>query len=220
ASSKAEFHVGAPEQVTGTNYKISGPYSHKNLTIFLLHGEDQKPGKMPLTLQEAMRDKKVIVHETDNVNSLSIENVSDEEVYVQSGDIVKGGKQDRVLAMDLIVPAKSGKIPIESFCVEQGRWSGRGQEATAMFAASNNTLISKDLKIAAKDKASQHEVWEKVAQSQAKLGAGVVAAGTAPATAEAITPADPARRGTPAPRPSYVVASDVSASSLQLTLEN
>src|SRR5262249_42685987 len=122
ASSKAEFHVDPPPQVAATNYTISGPYSHKNLTIFLLHGENQKAGKSPLTLQEAMAEKKVIVHETGNVNELSIENVSDEEVYVQSGDIVKGGRQDRVLAMDLIVPPKSGKMPIESFCVEHGRW--------------------------------------------------------------------------------------------------
>src|SRR5262249_16545406 len=156
----------------------------------------------------------------------SIENVSDEEVYVQSGDIVKGGRQDRVLAMDLIVPPKSGKMPIESFCVEHGRWSGRGQEATAMFGASNKALNTKDLKIAARHKASKQEVWDKGGKAQAKLRQGVVAAGAAPQAAETVTVtgADTGIGASAGPgvarnRP-FSVASDQSASSLQLTLEN
>ena len=221
ASSMAEIQTVAPVGVAAANYTITGPYSHKNLTIFLLHGEDQKVGKPPLTLQEAMGEKKVIVHETGDVNNLSIENVSNEEVYVQSGDIVKGGRQDRVLAMDLIVPPKSGKMPIASFCVEHGRWSGRGQETVAMFGSSEKSLNSKDLKIAAKHKASQQEVWDKVAQSQAKLGTGVVAAG-APAAADAvIVSGEGSGNGSgTARRSSISVASAQSASSLQLTLEN
>src|SRR5262245_20883953 len=223
ASSRAEIQNVAPKQIVAANYTITGPYTHKNLTIFLLHGEEQKAGKAPLTLQEAMGQKKVVVHETGDVNNLSIENVSDDEIYVQSGDIVKGGKQDRVLAMDLIVPPKSGKLPIASFCVEHGRWSGRGQEATAMFGSSEKSLNSKELKIAAKHKASQQEVWDKVAQSQAKLGTGVVTAGTAPASAEAVivTGERGSGNGSGLGRGSSIsVASDQSASSLQLTLEN
>src|SRR5262245_12501570 len=220
----------APEQFAASNYVVSGPYSHKNLTIFLLHGADQRKDKTPLTLQEAMERKMVVVHETGDVNNLAVENLSDEEVYVQSGDIVKGGRQDRVLALDLIVPPKSGQIQIASFCVEQGRWSGRGQEEAGQFASSKKALNSKDLKIAAKHSASQREVWDKVAQSQAKLSAGVVAADPAVAA----TPAPPAQgqvaaggvgdRGT-AGRPAarggeFSVASSLSSSSLQLSLEN
>src|SRR5436309_718169 len=106
----------------GGDYKISGPYIYENLTIYLVHGQDTVDGKKFLTLQEALEKRVVIVHETKDVNELAIENVSkDEEVYVQSGDIVKGGQQDRVLAVDLIVPPRSGKIPIAAFCVESGR---------------------------------------------------------------------------------------------------
>jgi hypothetical protein len=221
----------APEQFAASNYVVSGPYSHKNLTIFLLHGADQRQDKTPLTLQEAMERKMVVVHETGDVNNLAIENLSDEEVYVQSGDIVKGGRQDRVLALDLIVPPKSGKIRIASFCVEHGRWSGRGQEVAGEFASSRKALNSKDLKIAAKHSASQQEVWDKVAQSQAKLSAGVVAADAAPAVAA--TPAPPTQGqvaaggggGTTSARPGawagdFSVASSLSSSSLQLSLEN
>jgi hypothetical protein len=216
ASSQAQQNnAGARNPVGTSDYTLSGPYTHKNLSIFLVHGKDQHTGKAPLTLQEAMAQKKIIVHETGEVNSLAIENVSNDEVYVQSGDIVKGGKQDRVLAMDLIVPPQSGKMQINSFCVEQGRWTGRGQEAVAAFSASDKALNSKELKIAANHKASQQEVWKQVAKVQEKLQAGVVAAAT-PAPAN---PTHPGLSGNTAPTAVSVV-SDQSASSLQLTLEN
>src|SRR5215510_8180683 len=219
----------APEQFTAANYSVSGPYSHKNLTIFLLHGADQRQDKTPLTLQEAMERKVVVVHETGDVNNLAIENLSDEEVFVQSGDIVKGGRQDRVLALDLIVPPKSGKIPIASFCVERGRWSTRGAENAVAFSSSEKTLNSKELKIAAKHSASQREVWDKVAQTQAKLSAGVVAADAAPAAPSPPSPPSPAQAAAGGSAVdghattrlnAFSVASSVSCSSLQLSLEN
>jgi len=55
-----------------------------------------------------MEQKKVTVFETGNVNQLAIENTSAETVYVQGGDIVKGGQQDRVFTTDLVLPPKSG----------------------------------------------------------------------------------------------------------------
>src|SRR5262249_13385363 len=96
-------------------YTFSGPFTHANLTLFLVQGKDTLPGKNFLALQEALEQKKIVVHETQNVNELSVENVSPEvEVFTQTGDIVKGGKQDRLIAFDLIVPAKSGRLPIAS----------------------------------------------------------------------------------------------------------
>lgn len=152
-----------------SDYRLSGPYTHKNLTIFLIHGKDLIEGKTPLTLQEALELKKVIVYETKDVNELSIENVSSEDVYVQSGDIVKGGQQDRLLAVDLIVPPKSGKIPIAAFCVEQGRWSRRGNEQVNHFSSSTDAAATKDIKLAAKRANSQSGVWKNVTKAQDKL---------------------------------------------------
>ena len=116
--------------------RLTGPYTHGNLTIFLIHADDQMKGRKLLTLDEALEQKKVVVHETKEVNQLSIENVSNEEVFIQAGDIVKGGQQDRLLALDLIVPPKSGKVPLESFCVESGRWAMRQGEAVDKFESS------------------------------------------------------------------------------------
>ena len=102
-------HDGPKEK---NGYRLSGPYTHGNLSVFLMHGKDRLKGQTFLTLEEALIQKKVIVRETREVSRLTIENVSTEDVYVQSGDIVKGGAQDRMLVVDLILPPKSGQIPI------------------------------------------------------------------------------------------------------------
>lgn len=163
------------KELSAGNYRLSGPYQHENLTIFLIHGPNQPDSRMFTPLQEAMERKVVIVHETGDVNALEIENVSAfEEVFVQAGDIVKGGRQDRVLAVDLILPAKSGRMPIDAFCVENGRWSRRGSEPAAQFSVSAGMIATKELKIATKRQADQGRVWAGVASAQRKLSAGVV----------------------------------------------
>jgi hypothetical protein len=152
-------------------YRLEGPFTQDNLTVFLIHGKDKIKGATFLTLQEALVQKKVIVRETREVNELSIENISSEEVYVQAGDIVKGGQQDRMMAVDLILPPRSGKIGISAFCVENGRWSKRGSEEVTNFGSSANVIAGRDLKLAAKSAESQGEVWRQVAVAQDKLSA-------------------------------------------------
>jgi hypothetical protein len=161
--------AGQAQTTQNTAYRLSGPYSHKNLSIFLVHGNQTEPQKPFLTLQEALAQKRVVVYETKNVNELAIENLSDMDVYVQSGDIVKGGDQDRMISVDFIVPPKSGRMPIAAFCVESGRWSRRGNEASANFSSSENVVATKDLKLAAKRANSQQAVWDNVTVAQDKL---------------------------------------------------
>src|SRR5262252_4834377 len=140
-------------------YTISEPVSYKNLSIFLIHGKDENTKGNILTLQEAMDKKLFVVYETSDVNELEVENLSKEfDVFIQSGDIVKGGKQDRVLAVSIIVPARSGRVSIQAFCVESGRWTKRGNEESDKFTSSNDRIVTKDLKIAANGDRSQQEV--------------------------------------------------------------
>lgn len=160
-------------QAQSPAYRISGPYTHKNLTIFLVHGKDLITGHMFLTLQEALAQKKVIVYETKEVNELSIKNLSNQDIYVQSGDIVRGGDQDRMISMDFIVPPKSGRMPIAAFCVEAGRWNQRGNEVSVSFGSSDNSASTKELKLAAKRANSQQGVWDNVSITQAKLSKNV-----------------------------------------------
>src|SRR4029077_5529159 len=131
--------------------------------VFLIHHKDVHPGKHFLSLQEALAKKKIIVHETGSVNELAVENVSkDAEVFIQAGDIVKGGRQDRVLAYDLIVPPQSGKVPISSFCVEAGRWQQRAGEDPSQFGKSAGQLPGKALRLAVSSARQQGQVWDKV----------------------------------------------------------
>jgi hypothetical protein len=172
--------VTAPQK---DDYRLEGPFTQGNLSVFLVHGADKIKGQTFITLQEALVQKKVIVREKGEVNELSIENVSAEEVYVQSGDIVKGGKQDRMLVVDLILPPHSGAISIAAFCVESSRWTRRGNEEVGTFASSSNSVASRQVKLAAKEKGSQSEVWAQVAAAQDKLSAntgGSVKATTSP----------------------------------------
>lgn len=162
-------------------YRISGPHTHDNLSVFLIHGANQT-GKKFLSLQEALQQHKAVVYETGAVNELAIENVSaTEDVYIQSGEIVKGGQQDRTLKDDLILPAKSGKVPIASFCVEHGRWSRRGQEAVRNFDSSPQVVASKQMKMAVRVAGNQQQVWNEVARAQDSLSA-VAGAVRAPAS--------------------------------------
>src|SRR3954453_6998379 len=129
--------------------RVSGPVVHENLAIYLVHGQSAA-GPVPLTLEEALAKGAVRVHETGNVNELQIENLGGGEVFVQSGDIVKGGQQDRVLTVSLLLPPQSGRIPIASFCVEQGRWTARGKEDVKTFATASAAIPSREAKIAMK----------------------------------------------------------------------
>jgi hypothetical protein len=158
---------------TTPNYRISGPYTHKNLTVFLVHGEDLLKGHSFLTLQEALAQKKVIVYETKDVNELAIRNLSKQDIYVQAGDIVRGGDQDRMISTDFIVPPNSGRMPIAAFCVESGRWSKRGDEVNSSFGSSENYAATKELKLAAKRTGSQEAVWKNVAIAQDQLSKNV-----------------------------------------------
>ena len=160
-------------KISAGEYRLSGPFTHKNLSMFLVHGKNTFEGKTFITLQEAMVQKKVVVYETNSVNELAIENVSNDDIYVQAGDIVKGGQQDRMIGVDLIVPGRSGKMPIAAFCVEHGRWSGRANELSGVFSSSADVATTKEIKLAAKRSNSQGAVWENVTVAQEKLSENI-----------------------------------------------
>jgi hypothetical protein len=125
----------------------------------------------------------VVVHEIGNVNELAIENTSkDRTVYVQTGDIVQGGKQDRTIGVDLALAPGSGRLPLPSFCVEHGRWTARGGAVDedgspapaavgavkygARFASSANSVSTGELKKAVLLQRDQQTVWNEVAKTQ------------------------------------------------------
>lgn len=175
-------------------YLLSKPIQHKNLSVYLILGEETALAEASLLcLEEAMDKDALTVFETGNVNMLSVENKGLRPIFIQAGDIVKGGKQDRVLAQDLLVPPHSGQISIASFCVERSRWSQRGEEETTAFNSSKKRVAGKEMRKAIRGQGkSQQRVWSNVAQEQQKLTANM----------------------------STDVRSEASATSYQLSLEN
>lgn len=174
--------------ITGSDgLRVSGPYAHKNLAVYLIHGEGRAKDLKVVTLQEAMKNGSVVVHETGDVNQLTIENKSpDTHVFIHSGDIVKGGKQDRTLPNSIVLAPGSKPMPVASFCVEQSRWAKRGDEKLVAFSVSSKSLNTKNLKIAARKSKSQGKVWEQVKVSQDKMSGNIGKSVNAPASATSL----------------------------------
>lgn len=181
ASAGSVLEAAAPSATT-----VSGPVVHDNLAVYFVHGRSAG-GPVPLTLAEALEKGKVRVTETGDVNELSIENIGDNEVFVHSGDIVKGGKQDRTLSLSMVVPPRSGPVPIAAFCVEHGRWSERSGEDVTKFEAAPTMVPMREAKLMLKKSAAtpdsadasastgdtQQGIWNSVASIQDMLGASV-----------------------------------------------
>lgn len=158
---------------------LGAPLVHENLAIFLLTG-DSTDDREFLTLDQGLAAGSVVVAEKGagagedqaEVNELVLDNRSDLWLFLQAGDVVRGGKQDRAVAQDVVVPPRSGPRPLAAFCVEQGRWSsgggggaaGAGHAAPNFIFVSNTALVnSVDLKRAIQAERSQEGVWREVA---------------------------------------------------------
>lgn len=106
------------------------------------------------------------------INSLTVQNKSQDTVYLMAGDVVKGGNQDRVLAQDMVLPPRT-LASIEVFCVEQNRWHYRDageQEETEkqkkdrkVFAFSGYyNVVSNNIRRTVKYEKNQNSVWAAV----------------------------------------------------------
>ncbi len=141
------FFLGAVAALAKTPDTVSGPHTSQNLSVYFVHGPS-KPGPVPLTLAEALERGTVDVIETGSVHRLTVRNRGDLPVFIQRGDIVKGGRQDRVLTVSMLVPAHSKPVPIGSLCVERDRWSKRGAEEVGRFSSAYQMLPSKSGRLA------------------------------------------------------------------------
>lgn len=156
---------------TAGRLKISGPFVHEHLALYVIENPAAKPASDLITLAEGLSSGSVKVTEKKSaeVNELLIENGSDKPCFVQAGDVVKGGQQDRLIGRDFVIPPKTAPTPVSSFCVEQSRWHG-----VASFGDSTQNAYGKELKLAVQQKGSQAEVWENVAKSKKELRENVV----------------------------------------------
>ena len=160
----------------GVRFGQASAFGH--LTIIMVHGDEELPAKAYMPLEDAMHARHVTVHETGEVDKLRVETTGDSDVFIQAGDIVKGGKQDRVVRGDFIVSREGGSVVLPAFCVEQGRWAQRGAELEGSFSGSRSSIVGRKLKLTTTLGGSQRDVWDEVDATQERLsrrlGASVV----------------------------------------------
>jgi hypothetical protein len=196
----------AGEVGVASSYQVLAPIRHGNLTIFPVVSPHSRDTSQFLTLDEGLRSGEVIVTETGSVapmvrprhphpiwqegradgprvNQLELINNSKRPLLLLAGEIVTGGKQDRIIGKDRLVPAESDPIDLSVFCVEPGRWVGssanfkvpelRGQVMGAIVQPSVRSKAMAD-----KD---QQQVWDEVGKSRAAMSETVeVSGGNAP----------------------------------------
>jgi ARG and Rhodanese-Phosphatase-superfamily-associated Protein domain len=148
-------------------FEVSAPVTHANLSVFFIHGPAAAAEPKVITLQDALNQGLATVHDQ---GMLSVDNRSNLPLFIQGGDIVKGGNQDRVLPYDYMIPAGAMRSPVAAFCVEAGRSRPRGNELSSSFEVSSAQLPTKSLKMAALHRRSQQDVWNGVSQTQSNLG--------------------------------------------------
>ena len=108
---------------------VSGPHVHGNLAVYIFHaGKAGGPETEYITLEEGVGKGLVKVTEADRaeVGQLLVTNLAKLPLYLQVGELVRGGKQDRTLRTSLVIPPETPDVPIPAFCVQQGRWPARG----------------------------------------------------------------------------------------------
>jgi hypothetical protein len=169
--------------------RVGSPIGQARLTVFPLYlaAEDLHPAEDYLTLDEGVKQGTVqILEVTDprgqdrsQVASLRVVNQSGKKLFLMAGEIVQGGKQDRILGKDLVLASGPAPCDVPVFCVEQGRWSVDAQLAVNEHGARAETrlgfvparsMAAPAVKAAAQNGESQQSVWSAVANALALLG--------------------------------------------------
>jgi hypothetical protein len=177
---------------TANDYKILAPITHGDLTIFPVVSDKIHDTSNFITLDEGIRSGDVVVTEVGNlhstmrrrppyqvrpysgaeVNRLVLVNNSKHPLILLAGEVVTGGKQDRVVGKDRIVPAESDPVDLSVFCVEHGRWT----ETSAKFDTHASVMLQPSVRGKAMAEKDQQKVWDAVGNSRAQMSASVVAA--------------------------------------------
>ena len=203
----------AGEVNSASGYKVLEPIRHGNLTVFPVVAARTYPTGEFLTLDEGLRSGEVIVteagsvqglvrrrpmpqtrHDGAEVNRLVLVNNSKRPLLLLAGEIVTGGKQDRVIGKDRIVPPESDPVDLSVFCVEPGRWvatseqfgvsgsmyggGGVGKNAPPPMAL----MAQPSVRAKAMADKDQSKVWDEVRKQQAAETVEVTAASPAVAT--------------------------------------
>ena len=209
-------------EVAASGYKVLDPIRHGNLTVFPVIASKSYPTGEFLTLDEGLRSGEVVVteagavqglirrhpisnmHDGAQVNRLVLVNNSKRPLLLLAGEIVSGGKQDRVIGKDRIIAPESDPVDLSVFCVEPGRWvatSERFGASEAVYgggaggttggildpkkAAPMAMMAQPSVRAKAMGDQNQQEVWAEVRKQREEVSANLVAA--APPVADEIS---------------------------------
>ena len=161
------------------DWRLLDPVAYENITIFPVVSSSTQDTSPFLTLDEGLTSGAVIVSEQGaaglarsrdgrpvavpqynsgaSVNQLVLINRGKRPLLLLAGELVSGGKQDRIIGKDRIVPVGSDPLPLDVFCVEHGRWTG----ASSQFDASK-TIVHPSVREQAAVGQNQNEVWSAV----------------------------------------------------------
>jgi hypothetical protein len=175
-----------------SGFKVLSPIRHGNLTVFPVVANTSHNTQQFLTLDEGLRSGEVVVMEAvairpmvrrrsrpmpaigegAQVNQLMLVNNSSHPLILLAGEIVSGGKQDRVIGKDRIVPAESDPIDLGVFCVEPGRWVGSSSKFYSVGGMAS-AMASPGVRSKAMADKDQQKVWSEVRNAQAGMIASV-----------------------------------------------
>jgi hypothetical protein len=170
---------------SGSGYRVLKPIESGDLTLFPVVRDDGRslPGDQFLTLDEGLKSGEVEVTEAgnvrglvrsrggvpveryqgDQVNTLVLVNNSKRPLLLLAGEIVTGGKQDRIIAKDRIVPAGAEPIDLSVFCIEHGRWTESSDKfGTSAKAANQSIMVQPAVRQQAMVAKDQQQVWNSV----------------------------------------------------------
>lgn len=183
---------------TSNDYKILAPITHGDLTIFPVVSAKSHDTSDFITLDEGIRSGEVVVTEVGNlhstmrrrppyqtrpyqgaeVNRLVLVNNSKHPLILLAGEVVTGGKQDRVVGKDRIVPAESDPVDLSVFCVEHGRWT----ETSTKFDTHASVMLQPSVRMKAMADQDQQKVWEEVGKSRTAMAAALASSASPSAT--------------------------------------
>jgi hypothetical protein len=182
--------TAAGGQETHASLKVLAPVVRGNLALYPVVADRANDSTMLMTLDEGIRSGEVTVTEAGDerglvrpgqrvpprrggaeVNRLVLVNNSKKPLLLLAGEIVTGGKQDRVIGADRIVPAGSEPVDLSVFCVEPGRWVA----SSANFGSMGAQMAQPSVRTPAMAEHNQARVWENVRSSNANIAAGLAA---------------------------------------------
>lgn len=147
--------------------EVGAPYRYAGLTVFPLLISRSVSKENIRSLDEALRNDWIVIREKDDaqVGELHVRNESRHMVFLMAGEIVAGGRQNRVIREDVLLPARSGFVEVPVYCLEQERWVG-----TTQTFESPASMAHQGLRRSAVAGDSQDSIWKEAASKAESVG--------------------------------------------------